>query len=339
MFKDLYEKALQINAFKAVFAGFSAVLLIISLTACSPIGTLKSAYEGSPFPQMPAPEVATYVLDLSGSTYPTAQLDALGSGISDFMAGHSLGDPFLQSPVAPRGLSIQFVTQNSAQAPRILLVSATAASNLYSFVKAKAPNMEGAQQLWDGFVAARTQIWQNSALEADQTECANQVIKLLGRQQLMPEALREPSITICQDAKQTNAALKRLKDFVLHPGVAMGSDVEGAVRLSLQNLEAAKSEFPSAHLSLVIASDMVDEVSLSLPHRLSGSDSKGSCSLATKDATKQPGSYSNVSVVLVGSRNSKYDPKFLDLVDSYWNCYFGQLGINKVTPKSDLSGF
>jgi len=339
MFSKNSVKAVKNNAFKAAIVGFSGVALVMSLTACSPVSSLKSTYEGQPFPQMPAPEVATYVLDLSGSTNPAAQLDALGSGISDFIAGQSLGNPFAQTPVAPRGLSIQFITQNSAQAPRILLVSAKTGANLYSFVKDKSPNIEGARQLWDGLMNARTQIWQNSALEANSAECVNQVVKMLGRQQLLPAALREPSNMICQDAKQSNAALTRMKDFVSHPSIAMGSDVEGAVLLSLKNLETAKDELPSAHLSLVIASDLVDEVSLSLPRRLAGSDSKGICSIANKDASAQNANFADVNVVLVGARNSKVEPKLLDQVHSYWSCYFAQIGITNVNEQSDLSGF
>ena len=245
-------KTVRINGLKSLSVGFGAVALVITLSACSPVEAMKSAYEGAPFPQMPAPEVATYVLDLSASTYPTAQLEALGSGISDFIAGQSLGNPFAQSPVAPRGLSIQFITQNSAQAPRILLVSTKTSQTLYDFIKEKSPNLDGARQLWDGLMNARTQIWQNSALEANQGECATQVIQMLGRQQLLPEALKVPANTICQDAKQTAASLKRLKNFVANPGIEMGSDVKGAIEISLKNLSAAKGEFPSAHLTLVI---------------------------------------------------------------------------------------
>jgi hypothetical protein len=339
MFNKKSLKAVRNNAFKAALVGFSGVALVMSLSACSPVSSLKSTYEGQPFPQMPAPEVATYVLDLSGSTNPAAQLDALGSGITDFIAGQSLGNPFAQTPVAPRGLSIQFVTQNSAQAPRLLLVSANSGANLYNFVKEKTPNLEGARQLWDGLINARTQIWQDSALEANSAECVNQVIKMLGRQQLLPAALREPSNMICQDAKQSNAALKRLKEFVSNPSITMGSDVEGAILLSLKNLEAAKGELPSAHLSLVIASDLVDEVSLSLPRRLTGSDSKQICALANKDASAQSANFNDVNVVIVGARNSKYAPKLLDQVHSYWSCYFTQIGITNINEQSDLSGF
>lgn len=332
-------KAFKNNAFRAAIVGLSGVALVMSLTACSPVSSLKSTYEGQPFPQMPAPEVATYVLDLSGSTYPTAQLDALGSGINDFIAGQSLGQPFAQSPVAPRGLSIQFVTKNSAQAPRILLVSTKASLNLYEYLKEKSPNLEGAVQLWDGLINARTQIWQNSALTANQNECTNKVIEMLGRQQLLPEALKVPANIICQDAKQTAGALKRLHDFVATPGIDMGSDVKGAIETSLMNLASAKKENPSANLTLVIASDLVDEVSLSLPKRLNGLDQLKICKLAEQDVAKSTNDYSTVKVVIVGARNSKVSTKMLDQVQAYWTCYLNQIGITNVTEKSDLSGF
>lgn len=339
MFSKKSVKALKNNAFKAVVVGLSGAALVMSLSACSPVSSLKSAYEGQPFPQMPAPEVATYVLDLSGSTYPTAQLEALGSGIQDFIAGQSLGNPFAQSPVAPRGLSIQFVTKNSAQAPRILLVSTKTSQSLYDFLKENTPNLEGALQLWNGFINARTQVWQDEALEANQAACVEAVVAKLGRQQLLPDALKIPAGIICQDAKQTATSFKRLQDFVANPGIEMGSDVKGAVEASLRNLATAKAENPSAHLTLVIASDMVDEVSLSLPRRLNGSDSKGVCNLAAQDAGNAANEYSSVNVVIVGARNSKINTNTLDQVQAYWTCYLNQIGITNISEQSDLSGF
>jgi hypothetical protein len=266
-------------------------------------------------------------------------LEALGSGINDFIAGQSLGTPFAQTPVAPRGLSIQFITKNSAQAPRILLVSTKTSQSLYEYIKEKTPNLEGASQLWDGLVNARTQIWQNSALEANQADCVNKVVEMLGRQQLLPDALKYPAGIICQDAKQTAAAFKRLHDFVANPGIAMGSDVKGAIDESLKNLATAKAENPSARLTLVVASDMVDEVSLSLPRRLTGSDSKGACEIAVKDAGNKSNDYAAVNVVIVGARNSRINTKTLDQVQAYWTCYLNQIGITNVTEQSDLSGF
>ena len=339
MFSKNSVKAVKNNAFKAAVVGLSGAVLVMSLSACSPLDALKSTYEGQPFPQMPAPEVATYILDLSGSTFPTAQLEALGSGISDFIAGESLGNPFAQTPVAPRGLSIQFVTQNSAQAPRILLVSTKTSQSLYNYIKEKTPNLEGALQLWDGLINARTQIWQDAALEANQADCVNKVVEMLGRQQLLPEALKFPAGIICQDAKQTATAFKRLESFVSNPNIEMGSDVKGAIETSLMNLATAQTENPSARLTLVIASDLVDEVSLSLPRRLEGSDSKGVCDMAVQDAGIALNDYSNVNVVIVGARNSKVNTKTLDQVQAYWTCYFNQIGITNVSEQSDLSGF
>ena len=119
----------------------------------------------------------------------------------------------------------------------------------------------------------------------------------------------------------------------------MGSDVKGAVEASLNNLTTAKAENPSVRLTLVIASDMVDEVSLTLPDRLNGSDSEGVCDTAVQDAGNAANDYSSVNVVIVGARNSKVNTKILDQVQAYWTCYFNQVGITNVTEQSDLSGF
>jgi hypothetical protein len=332
-------KALKNNAFKAVFAGFTATALSLGLTACGPIEQVKSVFAEDAMPPMPAPEVATYVLDLSGSTNPTAQLEALGSGISDFIAGRSLGNPFAKFAEAPRGLSIQFISTNSAQAPRIVLVSTRTSQDLYNFVAENVPNLEGSKQLWNGLINARTQIWEDSKQDLSLTECINQVVQSLGKQQLLPDALQVPARLICQDAKKTANAVQRLNSFVANPTVGVGSDVEGAITIALKNLVNSKSEFPTARLSLVIASDLIDEVGLDLPRKLSGSDSKKSCDFGTKDASRITADYSEVNVVLVGARNSIASTQLLDQVSTYWSCYFSQIGITNIEEKSDLSGF
>lgn len=339
MFGKNSVKALKNNAFRVVIVGFSAIALASSLSACGPVNALKAVYEGEAFPQMPAPEIAIYVVDLSGSTNPTAQLEALGSGISEFIAGRSLGNPFTETPAAPRGLSIQFVTQNAAQAPRILLVSTATSQSLYQFVKEKTTNLEGAVQLWDGLISARTQIWQDAALEANQAQCVTRVVQLLGRQQLLANDLKAPAGLICQDAKQTATSFKRLQGFVSNPSVQIGSDVKGAIESSLKNLATAKTEYPTARTTLVIASDLVDGVSLNLPRRLSGMDAKSVCEIAVQDAGNAANDYSSLNVVIVGARNSTVSARTLDQVQTYWTCYLNQIGITNITEQSDLSGF
>jgi hypothetical protein len=162
---------------------------------------------------------------------------------------------------------------------------------------------------------------------------------MLGRQQLLPDALKIPASIICQDAKQTAASFKRLQDFVSNPSIEMGSDVKGAIDASLKNLATASAQNPTARITLVIASDLVDEVSLTLPRRLAGLDSKGVCQVATQDAGNAPSDYTSFEVVIVGARNSKVNTKTLDQVQSYWACYLNQIGITNITEQSDLSGF
>ena len=335
-------KALKNNAFRAVkvvFVGFAATSLVLGVTACRPYEAVKSVLAEDAIPPMPAPEVATYVLDLSGSTNPTAQLEALGSGIEDFIAGRSLGNPVAKSPEAPRGLSIQFITANAAQAPRIQLVSVDASQNLYKYVVNRGLNLEGSTLLWNGFIKAREQIWQDPALDGNPTECVTQVITYFGKQQLGADELQEPARLICQDAKKTATALKRLEAFTSNPNVKLGSDVEGALIIGLKNLINGQLQFPSARLTLVVASDLIDEAGLDLPSKLSGSDSNKACELGTNDASRISTDYSAVNVVLVGARNSSASIQLLDRAGSYWGCYFNQIGITNIEEKSDLSGF
>ena len=333
------KKALNFNGFKAVLFGVGAIAMVMSLSACGQIDAIKSSLQEEVLPAMPAPEVATYVLDLSGSTNPTAQLQALGSGIEDFIAGRSLGNPLAKSPEAPRGLSIQFITANSAQAPRIQLVSVLASQELYKYVVNRNLNLEGSTLLWKGFVNAREQIWQSPVLAGNSAACVDQVVKYFGKQQLGIDELQEPARLICQDAKKTANAIKRLDSFVSNPKLKMGSDVEGALTIGLKNLINGKNQFPSARLTLVIASDLIDEVGLDLPRKLAGSDIDQACEFGTSDASRIKSDYSDVTVVLVGARNSMASTQLLDRVGSYWSCYFNQIGITNIEEKSDLSGF
>jgi hypothetical protein len=300
---------------------------------------VQSTFVEGQFPSLPGPEIATYILDLSGSTNPIAQLAALRSGISDFLGGQTLGNPFPANPVAPRGLSIQFVTKNSAQAPRILLVSTSSSQDLYEFVKDKAPNIEGARQLWEGLVRARTDIWQKARSGSDSKDCTTQVIKIMGRQQLLSDELAYPATLICQDVKRTSQALVDMTAFLKHPDIAMGSDVAAAISISMKNLLSTRSEFPSAHLNLIIASDLVDEVSLDLPKRLPGKSDTSVCELATKDAGRPTSDYSEVQIVLIGSRDSTYGFHLMDQVHTYWQCFFHKIGITHISEQSDLQGF
>jgi hypothetical protein len=342
MFYEEVRKALKDNAFKVVkivFVGFTATTLAMGISACRPYEAVKSALEEDAVPPMPAPEVATYVLDLSGSTNPTAQLEALGSGIEDFIAGRSLGNPVAKSPEAPRGLSIQFITANAAQAPRIQLVSVEASQELYKYVVNRDLNLEGSTLLWKGFIKAREQIWQSPALAGNSAACIDQVVTYFGKQQLGTDELQEPARLICQDAKKTANAIQRLDSFVSNPKVKIGSDVEGALIIGLKNLINGKNQFPSARLTLVIASDLIDEIGLDLPRKLAGSDIDQACEFGTSDASRITADYSDVNVVLVGARNSIASTQLLDRVGSYWSCYFNQMGITNIEEKSDLSGF
>ena len=186
---------------------------------------------------------------------------------------------------------------------------------------------------------ARKEIWGSPALEGNSADCIDTVITMLGRQQLLPDALREPASIICQDAKQTSINKQRLDSFLSNPGIEMGSDVEGALKLSLNNFVSAKADFPTARLILVIASDLVDQRGLNHPKALAGLDAKAVCDLASAQAGNTNSDFSDLSVVLVGSKNSKINTKLLDQVQNYWTCYLNQLGITNINQQSDLSGF
>ena len=66
--------------FKALAAITLASATALTSTGCAPLtGAVEGIFIDEGFPTLPTPEIATYVLYLSGSTYPIQQLKALGS--------------------------------------------------------------------------------------------------------------------------------------------------------------------------------------------------------------------------------------------------------------------
>jgi hypothetical protein len=320
------------------------VILSIGLlsSGCAPVvDTFKGVFVGEEFPELPTPEIATYVVDLSGSTYPFQQLTALGSGIEQYVSGESLGQPFDQPLAAPKSLSIQFISENSANAPRITLVSAKTGLDLYNWVKERTPNLDQAKPLWQGFVLARTRLAMESFISLE--DCTQKALRYFGAQGLSQEVLSEPAGVICADTQRTNASLDQLTEFVANPGVPLGSDVFGALELAVANLKRAETQFPFSQKTLVFASDMID----SSPQRgfnrslRALSDPGAACEMAKKDLSETYGSslpFQDLTVVLVGQGNSRADIDLISKVRKYWSCYFTSAGAELIEA-SDLNNY
>lgn len=325
--------------------GMRAMVLTIAfslmLTGCGSISSaVKSVLAEDTFPTLPSPEITTYVLDLSGSTNAVAQLNALNSGIDEFASGKSLGNPFSNPKVKPRGLSMQFITLSSGQAPRFLLVSAAASQELYNWMIENSPNIDQAEPLWNGFIRAREIIYMDRIYE-DMNSCPDKVIDLFGQQAQSADALRFPAVQICKDALQTDRSLKALAEFNSKPGIAMGSDVFGAVKLAISNMNRASEQFISASTTIAIASDMIDEnPNRKLSVRLRASD-VDACNLGKEFSSEDYGDLamlSNFKIILVGLGNTTIYKGIIEKNRKFWNCYFEAAGAD-VTEASDLAGY
>lgn len=322
----------------AVVAGAT----IMTSTACAPVtDAVKDVFVDEGFPTLPTPEIATYVVDLSGSTYPLKQLEALGSGIQEFVSGSSLGDPFSNPKVAPKSLSIQFITQNSANGGRIALVSAKTGIELHDWAASKTPNLDQAKQLWRGFKNARTEL-AGTQIE-DLAACQDRALLLFGQQGLSQTELKQPSKAICSDVVRTQNAIRQLEDFVSDPAVPLGSDVYGAIDMAVSNLQRAEMQFPMSQKTLVIASDLIDQA----PERsfVSRIKSRGStedvCAMAKQDLNADYGKgmpFQDLLVVLVGQANSKANTQLLNKVRKYWTCYFQAAGA-EIIQTTDLNNY
>lgn len=315
---------------------------VLTSTGCAPVtDTVKGVFVDEGFPSMPSPEIATYIVDLSGSTYPIQQLKALGSGIEEFISGSSLGDPFRSPKLAPKSLSIQFITQNSANAGRISLVSAETGVELYNFVQSKTPNLDQAKPLWDGFMRARSELASSSV--EDLASCQEQAIDLFGQQGLSQSVLREPARLICSDIYRSQVALQQLGEFVANPDVPLGSDVYGAIDMAVSNLKRADMQFPMSQKTLVIASDLIDQTPRrGFKERIKASSNNDEiCGLAKQDAIDEYGKtlpFQDLFVVLVGQGNSRADVQLLNQVRKYWTCYFQSAGA-EVIQTTDLNNY
>ena len=317
------------------------LVLSLVLTGCGSLSSsLKSILAEDTFPTLPAPELTTYILDLSGSTNALAQLKALNSGIDEFISGKSLGNPFSNPKVKPRGLSMQFITLTSGQAPRFLLVSADTSQELYSWMVENSPNIDQAEPLWNGFIRAREIIYSDKIYD-DMQSCPTKVIDIFGLQAQSPEALRFPAIQICKDALKTARSLEALRSFSGKPEIAMGSDVFGAVKLAVNNMNRASEQFSNASTTIAIASDMVDENPKRRLSKLLESKNLDSCKLGKELSIEDFGDQlqlSNFKVILVGLGNTALYKGIIDKNRKFWNCYFQAAGA-EVEEATDLAGY
>ena len=318
-----------------------AVMISTTLSGCASItNSVKSILAEDTFPTLPQPEITTYVLDLSGSTNAIAQLNALNSGIEDFVSGKSIGNPFSSPRVSPRGLNMQFISLSSGQAPRFLLVSAETSQELYSWMIENTPNIDQAQPLWDGFIKAREIIYSDKTYN-DLQSCPNKVIEIFGQQALTSAALRFPAIQICKDALKTARALESLTVFNNNPKIKLGSDVFGAVKLAVKNMNRASEQFGNAKISIAFASDMIDEN----PAREFISTLRGKnldvCNIGKQYSREDFGDQlqlSSFKIILVGLGNTSMYMDLLEPNRKFWNCYFQEAGA-EVSETTDLAGY
>jgi hypothetical protein len=326
---------------KGMLAVVGALVFSLTLTGCASIsGAVKSIFTEDSFPTLPSPEITTYILDLSGSTNAISQLNALNSGIDDFTSGKSLGDPFSNPKVKPRGLNMQFITLASGQAPRFLLVSAETSQELYAWMFENSPNIDQAQPLWSGFMKAREIVYIDK-LYLDTSFCSRKVVELFGRQAQSTDALRFPANMICKDASRTARSLDALRQFNENPKIPMGSDVFGAVKLAVNNMTRASELFPTASTTIAIASDMIDEnANRKLVNRLRG-NGVDACNLGKEFSEEDYGNQlvlSNFKIILVGLGNTSMYKDIIEKNREFWNCYFEAAGA-EVSEAPDLAGY
>jgi hypothetical protein len=332
---------LKLKSISGLVAMVTALVLSLTLAGCGSVSNgVKAILAEDTFPSLPTPEITTYILDLSGSTNALAQLNALNSGIDEFTSGKSLGNPFSNPKIKPRGLSMQFITLSSGQAPRFLLVSADTSQELYNWMIENSPNIDQAKPLWDGFVRSREVIY-NDNLYSDMNSCPDRVIEIFGQQALSSEVLRFPAIQICKDAQKTAVSLAALRKFNQNPGIAMGSDVFGAVKLAIKNMSRATEQFPNAKTTIAIASDLIDEnPNRKLVNRLQSTD-VDACALGKEFSLEDHGdqlSLSNFKIILVGLGNTSMYKEIIEKNRTFWNCYFTNAGA-EVEEATDLAGY
>lgn len=314
----------------------------IAVTGCSQITeTLKASIAEEELSDLPNSDLTTYVIDLSGSTYPLDQIAALGSGIDDFISGETYGNPFSSPKKAPKGLSIQFITENSANAPRIVLASVETSNELYEWMIENSPNRDQAKQVWDGFVRARKTVWKESIFQ--QSNCVERAISALGTQGISQDLLSEPAQIICDDASESFAALSEMQNFVSDPDVPMGSDVFGALNAAVSNLNFASENISVTKKIIVIASDLIDtSPDKDFSNKLKNLEGpKQACELGQNDQSNDPaetGSLRDFSIVLVGLGNTKAPAAFIEKTRNYWFCYLESAGA-KVNEVTDLAAY
>lgn len=283
---------------------------------------------------LPASDITTYILDLSGSTYPIQQIEALGSGIERYISYESLGDPFSIPKKPALSLSFAFITANSANSPRILLSSGVTGESLNEWLISNVNDLDAAKFAWSSFLNIRKSIWENQVLEISQ--CKTYSNSLIDQSFYEYLDFSKPIQIICDDAIQTSRAKLTLDSFVEKPNVALGSDVFGALTIAVKNTELTSSKIETGTKSIIFASDMIDETSSSnFKSRITNLDP---CEEASKDYSIQKFDLSDFEIIAVGLANSKNELVIIEKIRQYWNCFFNEAG-TVLYETSDLSGY
>ena len=283
---------------------------------------------------LPAAEITTYILDLSTSTYPIQQIEALGSGIERYISFESLGDPFSLPKKPALSLSFAFITANSANSPRILLSSAETGESLNNWLLLNVDNLDVAKFAWDTFLNIRKNVWENEIFEINQ--CKSYSISLIDQSANINLDFSKPIQIICDDAINTARAKLTLDSFIEKPNVSLGSDVFGALTIAVKNTELAASRIETGKKSIIFASDMIDEGNSSnFKNKILDFDP---CQVANEDYLNQKFDLSDFEIIVVGLANSKNELTIIEKVRQYWNCYFSAAG-TVLYETSDLSGY
>lgn len=184
---------------KALIPFFVSGALLLS--GCVPLKEgLSATWTEEAFPAFEGSNSSSTEIEFIGD--PTSDhKSAMGieQRVWDYLIDENLGHPFKTPQRLPISLNIR-VKSKLNEGLDIALSNQQLAAELYKWTAEESPNLQLAEQLWDGFLRGYKKAVESDAEES--SACSSQVAEYFGQQALKKEKLEKPAGLICENIRK-----------------------------------------------------------------------------------------------------------------------------------------
>ncbi len=197
--KFLAETSNTRGAGKALIPFFMAGAFLLS--GCVPLKEgLSATWTEEAFPAFEGSSSSSAEIEFIGdSTSDHKLVMAIEEKVLEYLLAENLGHPFKTPQRLPISLNIR-VNSKLNESLDIALSNEQLAADLYKWTAEESPNLQLAEQLWDGFLRGYKKAVESDAEES--SACSSQVAEYFGQQALKKEKLERPAGLICENIRK-----------------------------------------------------------------------------------------------------------------------------------------